>query len=216
MASPFHLKPHVRAVSVDDDLVLLDIAEDGYVCIPDAGRGWARRNECVPEAESLGAALVEAGLARPGPGPESAGPPPPPTTHYDHADQPLIRAVDAYRVFRAWTDYLVDYRGRKLIDVLASVRGRDLRPDAPVAPSAELRRLCAAFDRLIIWLPVSGKCLVRSFLLLRFLQRSGLDADWVFGVRVWPFVAHCWLQVGDTALDDRPERLAAYTPIHAA
>jgi len=216
MTSPFHLMPHVRAVSVDEDLVLLDIAEDGYVCIPDAGRGWARRRDDAAEAAVLAEALIEAGLAQPGPGPEPAHPPPAPTTHFDHADAPRFRAVDVYRVFRAWTDYLVDYRGRALIDVLASVRRREIIRAGPTVASPELRRLCATFDRLIIWLPVSGKCLVRSFLLLRFLQRSGHDATWVFGVRVWPFVAHCWLQVGDTALDDRPERLAAYTPIHAA
>ena len=56
---------------------------------------------------------------------------------------------------------------------------------------------------------------MRSFVLLRFLQRSGGKATWVFGVRTWPFGAHCWLQLGDVALDDDPARLVGYAPILA-
>jgi hypothetical protein len=47
------------------------------------------------------------------------------------------------------------------------------------------------------------------------LRILGFDADWIIGVRTWPFMAHCWLQVGAVALDDDVERLAAYTPILA-
>jgi hypothetical protein len=216
MTPSFHLLPHVRAVSVDEDLVLLDIADDGYACLPDAGVGWSRRHENPPESAALGEALVDAGLARPGPGPEAAAPPAAPTAYLDLSAPTPIGAADWLRLLGAWTDYAFQYRGRPLADILASVRRQGDRPAPRGAASAELRRLCAVFDRTVIWLPVSGKCLVRSFLLLRFLQRAGLDADWVYGVRLWPFAAHCWLQVGDTALDDRPERLASYTPIHVA
>ncbi|WP_374571406.1 lasso peptide biosynthesis B2 protein [Phenylobacterium sp. J426] len=62
--------------------------------------------------------------------------------------------------------------------------------------------------------PLPAKCLVRSFALLCFLRRCGHDAAWCFGVSTWPFAAHCWLQVGEVALDDHPDQLAAYTPIH--
>lgn len=54
---------------------------------------------------------------------------------------------------------------------------------------------------------------MRSYLQLQYLHRLGLDADWVIGVRTWPFMAHCWLQVGAVALDDDVERLIPYTPI---
>ena len=40
-------------------------------------------------------------------------------------------------------------------------------------------------------------------------------AVWVFGVRTWPFSAHCWLQIGDAVLDDDPERVGIYPPILA-
>jgi hypothetical protein len=38
----------------------------------------------------------------------------------------------------------------------------------------------------------------------------------VFGVRTWPFHAHCWLQCDDVVLDDQADRVAAYAPILVA
>ena len=45
------------------------------------------------------------------------------------------------------------------------------------------------------------------------LRRHGHDARWVFGVRTWPFRAHCWLQRGEVVLDDDLETLVPLTPI---
>ena len=61
--------------------------------------------------------------------------------------------------------------------------------------------------------PSAGACLFQAELLLRFLNEAGLDADWVFGVRTWPFLAHCWLQIGDHCVSQNPETLAIYRPI---
>jgi hypothetical protein len=69
------------------------------------------------------------------------------------------------------------------------------------------------FWTLLPYLPIEGECLVRSALLMRFLRAAGLDADWVFGVRLHPFAAHCWVQVNDICLNDDVERLSAYAPI---
>ncbi|WP_415013983.1 lasso peptide biosynthesis B2 protein [Brevundimonas sp.] len=80
---------------------------------------------------------------------------------------------------------------------------------------APIVRAAAAFSHLLPWLPFEGACLRRSALLAAFLRRRGLRARWVFGVRTWPFAAHCWLQAGDICLNDDVERLAAYTPILA-
>ena len=107
-------------------------------------------------------------------------------------------------------DLLAGYVGRPL----ATITGYTVRRRRPYeGRERDVVRLAAIFQKLSPWLPMTGKCLVRSFVLRRFLQRSGVDADWVFGVRTWPFSAHCWLQLGDRALDDHAERLDASTPI---
>lgn len=38
---------------------------------------------------------------------------------------------------------------------------------------------------------------------------------WVFGVRTWPFAAHCWIQIGDLVVGDVLDRVRGYTPIRA-
>ncbi|WP_312062938.1 lasso peptide biosynthesis B2 protein [Brevundimonas sp.] len=58
-------------------------------------------------------------------------------------------------------------------------------------------------------MPLSGLSVARV------LASRGRGATWVFGVRTWPFSAHCWLQVGDVLLDDDLDRVALYTPIMA-
>ena len=63
--------------------------------------------------------------------------------------------------------------------------------------------------------PFQGECLFRAFLLLAYLRLEGRHATWVFGVRTYPFQAHCWLQVGDMVLNDAVERICGYTPIFA-
>lgn len=63
------------------------------------------------------------------------------------------------------------------------------------------------------FVPGQGECLYRACLLRSYLAGRGLGSSWVFGVRTWPFAAHCWLQCGDLVLDDDPDRVALYTPI---
>lgn len=58
-------------------------------------------------------------------------------------------------------------------------------------------------------------CLFRSILLLRYLTLHGVLADLVFGVRLSPFAAHCWIQHRRKVLNDHLESAASFTPILA-
>lgn len=93
--------------------------------------------------------------------------------------------------------------------------GPPAEPGAHDEPTPALLEAVRQFERLRPWLAPPGECLLRSYHLRAFLRARGLDALWVFGVRTWPFSAHCWLQAGATALDDDLERLVAYQPILA-
>jgi hypothetical protein len=95
---------------------------------------------------------------------------------------------------------------------LASLATR-ARPQRPESAVAAVARDARAFDQLTPFVPFQGQCLFRSFLLLAFLRAGGGDADWVIGVRTYPFEAHCWLQAGDIVLDDAAERVCGFTPI---
>lgn len=209
------LAAHAHLAVVDDDVVLLDVIADRYLCVP-GGRTLLRpaadRRAVEPAHEAVADALRAAGLQATH---RSVRPalPAVPSRDLPEGVAPRMTVRDARRLAGALWDAVWRYRGRPLSEIVC---------DAPRGPARggpadtdEVVRLACLFRDAVAWLPLPRKCLIRSFVLLRFLRRSGVGATWVFGVRTWPFSAHCWLQVGDVALDDFAERLVAYEPILA-
>ena len=154
--------------------------------------------------------LAEASLVGGTPSAFRRDPPPPPTRTIIHAPlsarpqmQDLVAAVGAM------SDIRRARRGRGLSSYVDASSRPTLSRD-----SMRVTKAARVFWNIGAWLPIEGECLVRSALLMAFLGRRGLTADWVFGVRLWPFAAHCWVQIGDVCLNDDIERLWPYTPIY--
>lgn len=209
------LAAHVHLAVVDDDVVVLDVAADRYLCVPggrDLLRPAADLGHVSPSRPEVVEGLRAAGLLAATGAPRRAVPGRP-SRDLPKGVAPTLSFGDAWRLFGAVCDGLWRYRGRALRDIVAFAAARAVPPalDDP----GEAARLARLYRHVVVWLPLPRKCLIRSFVLLRFLQRSGLGARWVFGVRTWPFSAHCWLQLGDVALDDDAERLVGYAPIFA-
>lgn len=210
------LADHVHATDVDGDLVFLDVAADAYYClygaeaqVEIASNGWS----VAIGDEALAVELQQAEFIRPMAAgfsqPDRLKPPPPLASaiRYEH---PPPRAGDIPEVITTTLDVALNYRGRPFREIInrtsaAGGLGRSSHRD--------LLDVVDDFHRWIPFAPLSGKCLLRAFALLRVLQREGHSASWVFGVSTWPFQAHCWLQVGELVLDDTCERVAAYRPI---
>lgn len=210
--APGRLGREVHAVCIDDDIVVLDLRTDTYLCVPGAA---APSGLGAPptDASRLNGLLVQAGLVDAA-APMAFAQAPRATADLEDAVVGRLQWRDLFEAARATADVLLAYRRRSLSQLvtLASARSSDeLAPDA----DARALQLARAFRRWSVLCPVPGKCLVRSFMLLRYLQRHGASAIWVFGVRTWPFRAHCWLQVGPVVIDDAHERLVAYSPILA-
>lgn len=220
------LADHVHGAVVEGDLVLLDVAADAYFCLPAGDHTLTldgRMLDATPDA--LGVSLYEAGLAKPMvAGPKGA---------QAHAgEHQAVRLTPPRRTARAWLDAEPQLArapmGWRHLVALAraavsahraehrafAVRLADLGAPDPSLTPALLRDL-AIFRRLSPWLPLDGACLFRSQMLRAYLAALGHGVSWRFGVRTWPFRAHCWLQVEDLALDDEAERLAAFHPIMA-
>lgn len=212
------LASSVHAVAIEDDLVFLDLRNDAYFCLAGAAgdlriesgarglsfQGPALREELCAHGLATIAEHAPQIDARLWPGPTTRSLMPPST--------PPIEVADVADILAGTWDVFRRYRRRSLPELIAVVRAGTVSP-ADVVLTPELEAEVARFHRWVLYAPVSGKCLLRAFLLLRTLHRAGLDALWVFGVSTWPFQAHCWLQVGDTVLDDTFERVGAYTPI---
>jgi hypothetical protein len=210
--APGRLGRDVHAVCIDDDIVVLDLRTDTYLCVPGAAApsGPAATR---PDESRLCGLLVQAGLV------DAAAPmafarAPRATADLEDAVAGRLQWRDLFEAARATADVLLAYRRRSLSQLVTLASARS---PVELSPDAEERalQLARAFRRWSVLCPVPGKCLVRSFMLLRYLQRHGASAVWVFGVRTWPFRAHCWLQVGSVVIDDAYERLVAYSPILA-
>ncbi len=209
--------PGVHATRIHSDLVFLDIASDGYFCLIASDRG-PEEDESGPilDAEQLdelrhAGLIVDEGLGEIW-SPRSDCPawldlPP--------VDRGSITPSDLARFLRALFHAGKHYIGRSLGHLVTVAR------DVPRAGSGtddattihRYAREVDIFDNILIWLPFRGQCLFRSFLLLHFLRMAGLGADWVFGVHLYPFRAHCWLAVRNHVIGDATHRIQAYRPI---
>lgn len=205
-----HLSPSTHLATIGQDVVILDARSNAYYCLPAA----APDIDVGPHGVGFGdpdleAQFAEAGLLASTP---SWRAPLSPRPELDLGADPAapIRLADIALILAAWLTMLVSYHHA---DFGRLTRADGERGVPANAPSQDLRRLVAAFERVLPWLPFQGVCLYRSFLLRRVLHWRGHQVRWVFGVRTWPFLAHCWLQVGDVVLDDAAERLVAFTPI---
>ena len=62
-------------------------------------------------------------------------------------------------------------------------------------------------------IPVEPNCLSDSLTLARYLARRSEFPSIVFGVKIDPFGAHCWLQTGSEILNDAGDRVREFTPV---
>jgi hypothetical protein len=123
-----------------------------------------------------------------------------------------VRATDVARIARL----LVHTRraiGRKPIAaILTELRQPRASPDEPhdtaLVQASAIRFLTA---RRVV--PVRNNCLLDSIALVRWLGAGGSPATLVFGVKLHPFAAHCWVQSGALLVNDRLETVHRFTPV---
>ena len=208
------LRPDVYAARLGDDVVLLDAGRGEYLCLADAAAAFDLSAVGPPRIldPELAADAAQMGLLGEGRALASRELS---LAALDIADR-LPISLDSKtlaHVLATFGELLGRYYGRSFPELLRYVVSRR-RLDAP-ALTPGLAEQVQAFRTILPWAPFQGVCLYRSFFLLAFLRRRGLDASWVFGVRTWPFEAHCWLQVGDVVLDDSFDHVRPFTPILA-
>lgn len=102
---------------------------------------------------------------------------------------------------------------RKPFDLLIESAARR-RCASSIAPDV-VARAASAFKQVHPWIPFEGDCLQRGYMLHHHLRCAGAPARWIFGVRTWPFLAHCWVQIDDQVVGDSLERVGGFTPIMA-
>lgn len=205
----------VHGVMVDDDAVFLDVSTNAYFCLPSIAAALRiRGRELAVSADSLAEDLLAAGLADAAVGREEGRRAPPPRRTARALIEAMPETTRRSPTWRHWRAAI----GAGIVNAGDQRRAFAARLPAPGAgPETEINQALLgdldAYRTLSPWLPFDGACLYRSGMLRRYLVALGHKVDWVFGVRTWPFAAHCWLQAGDVALDDEAERLVAYHQI---
>ncbi|MET0307850.1 MAG: lasso peptide biosynthesis B2 protein [Sphingomonas sp.] len=217
----YGISPDVYLADVDGDLVLLDARANAYFCVP---RGHARglkpaligSNRFRPSVDMLDefeAAGLFSMLDAP---PDAASTPFRATTDLYHL--PGMRA----ELTPSRLALLVAAAGGAQLDLRLSRPNRWLRKIArrnaratqgnDVSAVHALARLACDAQPFF---PAMASCLPSSLFLLHLLHRHGLQARWVFGVRTYPFEAHCWVEHGEVVLNDSLEHVRWFTPIVA-
>lgn len=197
---------------VQEDVVVLDTRVDAYSCLPDlADSVRIVGGEVAANPEVLDA-LVQAGILSREPSCRHRTPLPNSPTSLAQTAAPTRNGITDIALF--WLTVLragIRLQKRPLRDLLAEQPPRSIELDIE-----RIAGLTTVFVAWLPWVPWQGACLYRAYVLRSLLRAAGQDARWVFGVRTWPFSAHCWLQVGDLVLDDDLDRVATYKPIMAA
>lgn len=171
------------SVRCGDGIVALDFATDRYSCRYDP-----IEHEMLAEAEPLAPAWRDATGA---------------SDRLEHGD--------AWLFVRAWCAALVSFSGKPVRDLMtAALR---LERAEPCRDGRSTQELAACFERMSLYLPYRAPCLLRAYALLHFLAFYGRTADWVIGVQLFPFRAHCWLANDDLLVGERVHLIEDYVPL---
>lgn len=70
--------------------------------------------------------------------------------------------------------------------------------------------ICSAVERACVWYPKKALCLQRSAVTACLLRFHGIPARMTIGVRPMPFMAHAWVEVDGSVVNDFPNVKSFY------
>lgn len=217
---PYALRTGLTFCTIGNTVLFLDLPGDRYFRLPDrlhtAFHALVAGEPLEGEEPAL---LVAAGLIEPA----AVASPIHPVSH----DLPVIGspaiASGAFRLGDVARVIAVQRRVERRLDrsALFDVLGElSRRHDNCAADNFALgngaARVVRAFEFARLLRSAANRCLPRSIALAMCLAREGVRADVVLAVKLGPFAAHCWTQIGDQVLNDTPEEVARFTPILVA
>lgn len=228
----YSLAPQVHACLVDGCAVFLDLPNDRYLGLDreDSARlqtsmtvsGLARQPPATdPATADLVKRLLEQGVLRDSPTNQNwlrRQAVPTPTEDYLHDTAPCTwpTAAEAMRLLAAAARTSAALRCRSLNETVSGL----LRQRAHSAPAqrADIPKATLLTKKFLALRPFYARkylCLFDCLALLDFLARYRIYPRWVFGVQLFPFSAHCWIQIETMLLNDTLETIRHYTPIMA-
>lgn len=195
------------------ELVFLDLVRDRYFALRGPDRAAFERLTCgAPNTCEAMTRLVASGLIARCEGRDRLAPTSVEVPQLDlGAESPgrsSLAMVLAATVALGWASRAA--RPGRLAATLAALGGgrSGMRRN-----DAQIEALARSFAAARILVPVAPRCLSDALALERLLARRSLAATLVFGIRLRPFAAHCWLQSAQAVLIGSAEEAANFTPI---
>lgn len=214
------LSPHVSFGLLDDVPVFLDLRADRYFKgnpATAATLARASRGTSTDEDQTTLERLVAAGvLARSREVRKIHGTSPfiPPKSVLDGlASNPSI--VEVVAVWRQVARIRLQLKRNGLQQIVAGFARAKEGGTEPPAAQEKTHHAAARFVAARRLVPLRPNCLSDSLALASWLARRSLFPDLVFGVKLHPFAAHCWLQTRNEVLNDDAESVAAFVPVLA-
>jgi hypothetical protein len=211
--SGYQLRDRIGCCRVGDDHVFLDLDADRYFCLgPAMNEAFAalvtgaNANTTAVEALVRSGVIVQVAQGRPSPcsiapADRSVASAPPAMPHRILA--PLARRLQ-------WSNAAV--RRPLAANIMRLCKLRELR-DCRAPDPQVLGNLVASYQQARLVWSEQGRCLPTSLALMDDLIRRGFAPRFVFGVRLYPFEAHCWIELDGMLVCETPERVRSFKPI---
>lgn len=138
--------------------------------------------------------------------------PPPPERSLLDVGARKARLTDVVKLWRILHRVRRSLKQRPIESLLFELRAID--PADSDRPSADqLTAGAIAFGAARKAVPIAPNCLSDSLALLVWLGPARSAATLVFGVKLDPFAAHCWVQAGAMLLNDRVDEIARFQAV---
>lgn len=136
---------------------------------------------------------------------------------YEFDNRPNIQIGHVVNFFIACSLAFYKVRFYTTEKMVGSVKYRKRRRQNPLISDLDnIRDLVEIFKILRpLFYTSKDHCLFDSLALIEFMARYGIYPTWIFGVKMGPFRAHCWVQDNNFIYNETLDQAHYFTPIMA-
>ncbi len=136
---------------------------------------------------------------------------------YEFGKTPIIKVGHIFKFFMACCAASFNLRFFSTEKAVKSVKkARNGHYKSTSSDLDKIRDLVEIYNILKpLFFTAKDNCLFDSLALIKFMERFDIYPTWVFGVKMGPFLAHCWVQDDNFIYNEALDQAHRFTPIMA-